>query len=164
MAASEAERTAREALMHLYLEAWNLHEPDAVAAFFSSDAVYDDRGAGTVARGVNEIRAHVASVQISFSDLRFELQRAAHGGDFTAGEWISTMTHSGELEGLRATGRRVSSAGVDVATLDEKGQITHLISYYDSAAIMRELGLLPQRGSRLERAYVRAASVLPRRP
>ena len=149
--------------MHAYLEAWNLHDPDAVAAFFSSDAVYDDRGAGSVARGVDQIRAHVASVQAAFSDLRFELRRAAHGDDFTAGEWTATMTHSGELEGLRPTRRRVSSSGVDVATLDEKGQITHLVSYYDGAAIMRELGLLPQRGSRVERTLVRAASLLPRR-
>jgi steroid delta-isomerase-like uncharacterized protein len=163
-AASPAEKTAREALMHAYLEAWNLHDPDAVAAFFAPDAVYDDRGAGTVAGGVEAIRAHVASVQASFSDLHFELVRAAHGDDFTAGEWTATMTHSGELEGLRATGRRVTSAGVDVATLDDQGQITHLVSYYDGAAIMRELGVLPRRGSRLERAFVRAASLLPRRP
>jgi hypothetical protein len=74
------------------------------------------------------------------------------------------MTHSGDLEGLRATGRRVSSAGVDVATLDDQGRITHLVSYYDGAAIMRELGVLPAHGSRLERALVRAASILPRRP
>jgi len=114
--------------------------------------------------GAREASSRVASVQTGFSDLHFELQRAAHGDDFTAGEWTATMTHSGELEGLRATGRRVSSAGVDVATLDEKGQITHLVSYYDGAAIMRELGVLPPRGSRLERALVRAASLLPRRP
>ena len=150
--------------MHAYLEAWNLHNPDAVAAFFAPDAVYDDRGAGTVAGGIEAIRAHVASVQASFSDLHFELVRAAHGEDFTAGEWTASMTHNGELEGLRATGRQVSSAGVDVATLDEQGQISHLVSYYDGAAIMRELGVLPRRGSRLERAMVRAASLLPRRP
>jgi steroid delta-isomerase-like uncharacterized protein len=162
--AGPAERTAREALMHAYLEAWNLHDPNAVAAFFAPDAVYDDRGAGTVAGGIEAIRSHVATVQAAFSDLHFELVRAAHGDDFTAGEWTATMTHSGELEGLRATGRRVTSSGVDVATLDERGQITHLVSYYDGAAIMRELGVLPRRGSRLERAMVRAASLLPRRP
>jgi steroid delta-isomerase-like uncharacterized protein len=160
----EAEATAREALMHAYLEAWNLHDPDAVAAFFAPDGVYDDRGAGALARGSAAIRAHVASVQSAFSNLCFELQRAAHGTDFTAGEWTATMTHSGELEGLRATGRRVSSAGVDVATLDDQGRISHLVSYYDGAAIMRELGVLPPRGSRLERALARAASLLPRRP
>ena len=150
--------------MHAYLEAWNLHDPDAVAAFFTTDAVYDDRGAGRVARGSDAIRRHVATVQAAFSDLRFELIRAAHGDEFTAGEWTATMTHSGELEGLKATGRKVRSAGVDVATIDESGRITHLVSYYDGAEIMRQLALLPPRGSRVERALVRAASILPRRP
>ena len=150
--------------MHAYLEAWNLHDPDAVAAFFSPDAVYDDRGAGRVARGNDAIRRHVATVQAAFSDLRFELVRAAHGDDFTAGEWTASMTHSGDLDGLKATGRRVRSAGVDVATLDEGSRITRLVSYYDGAEIMRQLALLPPRGSRVERALVRAASVIPRRP
>jgi len=160
---SEAERTAREALIRLYLEVWNLHDPDAVAAFFADDAVYDDRGAGIVARGAPRIRAHVAAVLAAFPDLHFKLCRAAHGREFTAGEWTATMTHGGDFEGLRATGRRVSSVGVDLATIDETGQITHLVSYYDGAAVMRALGLLPPRGSRVERAFVRAASLLPRR-
>jgi steroid delta-isomerase-like uncharacterized protein len=153
----------REQLMRAYLGAWNSHDPDAVAAFFAPGAVYDDRGAGVVVKGAEEILAHVASVQAAFGDLRFELVRAAHGEDFTAGEWTASMTHSGALEGLRASGRRVTSAGVDVATLDGEGRISHLVSYYDGAEIMRELGLLPGRGSRLERALVRAASLLPRR-
>jgi steroid delta-isomerase-like uncharacterized protein len=159
-----AEATARDALMHAYLEAWNSHDPAAVVAFFAPDGVYDDRGAGVVARGSGKIRAHVAEVIAAFGDLHFELVRAAHGDDFTAGEWKAVMTHGGELDGLRATGRRVQSEGVDVATLDDEVRISHLVSYYDGAAIMRELGLLPARGSRLERGMLRAASLLPRRP
>ena len=159
-----AESTAREALLYAYLEAWNSHDPGSVAEFFATDGIYDDRGAGVVAHGMPEIRAHVASVMTAFPDLRFELTRSAHADDFTAGEWRATMTHSGELEGLRATGRRLSSEGVDVATLDDEVRVSHLVSYYDGAAIMRELGILPQRGSRVERAALRAASLLPRRP
>jgi steroid delta-isomerase-like uncharacterized protein len=161
--AADAQATAREALMHAYLEAWNLHDPDAVAEFFAADATYDDRGAGRVAKGREAIRAHVASVQAAFPDLRFELLRAAHGDGFTAGEWTASMTHGGELEGLRPTGRRLTSAGVDVAALDGDDRIAHLVSYYDGAAIMRVLGLLPRRDSWLERALVRAASIVPRR-
>ena len=52
--------------MHAYLEAWNLHDPEAVATFFAPDAVYDDRGAGRVMGGIAAIRAHVARVQSSF--------------------------------------------------------------------------------------------------
>src|SRR5438094_9802726 len=94
--------TEREQLMQAYLDAWNSHSADAVAAFFAPGATYDDRGAGAVARGTDEIRAHLASVQAAFPDLRFELVRAAHGEDFTAGEWKARMTHEGALDGLRA--------------------------------------------------------------
>ena len=72
------------------------------------------------------------------------------------------MTHTGTFEGLAPTGRVVESAGVDAATLDGEGRIRHLASYYDGAEIMRDLGLLPARGSRTEGALVRAASALTR--
>jgi hypothetical protein len=74
------------------------------------------------------------------------------------------MTHLGEFEGLRPTRRVVKSAGVDVATLEANGLIARLDSYYDGAEIMRDLGLLPARRSRMERALVRAASLVRRRP
>jgi|GEM_PF-417669 len=162
MAATGTE-TGREALMQAYLAAWNSRDADRVAAFFTDDATYDDRGAAAIAHGRAGIRAHVASVHAAFPDLRFELVRAAHGEDFTAGEWRAEMTHGGTLDGLRATGRRLHSEGVDVATLDGEGRIAHLVSYYDGAELMRGLGLLPARGSRAERLALRAASLLPRR-
>jgi steroid delta-isomerase-like uncharacterized protein len=153
----------REELMRAYLGAWNDRDADAIASFFTDDAVYADHGAGATARGRDGIREHAARVHTGFPDLRFELVRAAHGDDFTAGEWRSTMTHLGDFEGLRPTGRVVESSGVDVATVDGEGRIVRLDSYYDGAEIMRDLGLLPARGSRVERALVRAASLVRRR-
>jgi steroid delta-isomerase-like uncharacterized protein len=152
--------------MASYLEAWNDRDPARIASFFTDDAVYEDRGAGAVFHGPAEIAAHAARVHAGFPDLEFELVRAAHGDDFTAGEWRSRMTHSGSFEGLAATGRMVQSAGVDVATVDERGRIRHLVSFYDGAEIMRELGLLPKRRSRTERMLVAVASAsrLLRRP
>ena len=155
------ETIEREQLSGEYLAAWNSHDPEAVAAFFASDAVYDDRGAAELARGREAIRAHAERVMAAFPDLRFELIRVAHGEGFSAGEWRAEMTHRGELSGLAPTGRRAASAGVDVATVGEDGLITHLVSYYDGAAIMRDLGLLPRHGSRAERGLLRAASVIP---
>lgn len=152
----------REALMRDYLAAWNDRDAARIASFFADDAVYEDRGAGAVLHGPGEIAAHAARVHAGFGDLEFELVRAAHGDEFTAGEWRSRMTHTGTFEGLAPTGRVVESAGVDVATLDGEGRIRHLASYYDGAEIMRDLGLLPDRGSRTERALVRAASALTR--
>jgi steroid delta-isomerase-like uncharacterized protein len=151
--------TDREALQRDYLAAWNARDAERIASFFAPGATYDDRGAGEVARGPEAIRAHAARLHGAFSDLQFELVRSAHGEDFSAGEWRSRMTHTGELDGLAPSGRVVESAGVDVATLDSEGRITHLVSYYDGAQIMRDLGVLPARGSRAERALARLASL-----
>jgi steroid delta-isomerase-like uncharacterized protein len=153
----------REELMRAYLGAWNDRDANAIASFFTDDAVYADHGAGATAHGHDGIRKHAARVHTGFPDLRFELVRAAHGDDFTAGEWRSVMTHLGDFEGLRPTGRVVESSGVDVATVDGEGRIVRLDSYYDGAEIMRALGVLPARGSRVERALVRAASLVRRR-
>jgi steroid delta-isomerase-like uncharacterized protein len=124
---------ARERLAYDYLQAWNGHDPAAVAAFFAPDALYDDRGAGETARGRDAIRAHAGRVMRAVPDLRFELVRVAHGADFSCAEWRCEMTHRADLFGLAATGRRACSAGIDVATLDEQELITHLVSYYDGA-------------------------------
>jgi steroid delta-isomerase-like uncharacterized protein len=156
------EGAEREKLMRDYLAAWNARDAERIASFFAEGAVYDDRGAGAVARGPAEIRVHAARVHSAFPDLHFELVRAAHGEEFTAGEWRSRMTHRGEIDGLTPTGRVVESAGVDVATLDGDGRITHLVSYYDGAEIMRDLGVLPARGSRAERVLARLAALAGR--
>jgi len=150
----------RTELMSAYLAAWNARDAKRIASFFADGAVYEDRGAGTTARGSGEIEIHAERIHHAFPDLRFDLVRAAHGEDFTAGEWRSRMTHTGSFDGLAPTGKVVESSGVDVATLDEAGEIVHLASYYDGAAIMRSLGLLPARASRLERALVRGYSAI----
>jgi steroid delta-isomerase-like uncharacterized protein len=159
MDGTAATEVDRDALNRDYLAAWNARDADRIASFFAEDAVYDDRGTGVVARGRAEIRAHAARVHAAFEDLTFEVFRIANGDDFITGEWRSRMTHTGEFEGLAATGRVVESGGVDVATLDSEGRITHLVSYYDGAQIMRDLGVLPARGSGSERALVRLASL-----
>ena len=154
----------RERLTEDYLEAWNSHSPTAVAAFFADVATYDDTGTGRVLRNRAEIEAYVAEVMSAFPDLRFEIVRSAHGDEATMSEWRAEMTHRGGLEGLAPTGRRIRSAGVDVATLDGEGLVCHLVSYYDGAEIMRALGLLPRRHSRAEKLLLRLASLRPGRP
>jgi len=153
----------RERLAEDYLAAWNSQDPAAVAGFFADGATYDDRGTGRILSGRAQIETYVADVIAAFPDLRFEIVRSAHADGFTMSEWRAAMTHRGELEGLAATGRRITSAGVDVASLGEDGLIAHLVSYYDGAEIMRALGLLPARHSRAERLLLRLASLRPGR-
>ena len=159
MATATVDTAERERILRDYQAAWNARDAERIASFFTEGAVYDDRGAGEIARGPAEIAAHAARLHAAFSDLHFEMVKAAHADGFTMGHWTSRMTHAGEIDGLAATGRVVESEGVDVATLDAEGRITHLVSFYDGAQIMRDLGVLPARGSRAERALARLASI-----
>lgn len=152
----------RERILRDYQAAWNARDAERIASFFTADAVYDDRGAGEVATGPAEIAAHAARIHAAFGDLRFEMVEAAHAAGFTMGHWTSRMTHVGKIDSLAPTGRVVTSEGVDVATLDAEGRITHLVSFYDGAQIMRDLGVLPARGSRAERALAKLASLAGR--
>lgn len=102
-ASTEAVPSGREALMLDYLAAWNARDAERIASFFSDDAVYDDRGAGALVRGREQIRAHAARVHAAFPDLNFELVRSAHGDDFTAGERRSPRFPRGSVD---ASGRR----------------------------------------------------------
>ena len=158
MATTTVDTAERERIQRDYLAAWNARDAERIASFFTEDAVYDDRGAAEVARGRAAIAAHAAKVHAAFGDLRFEMVRSAHAEDFSAGHWTSQMTHTGTIEGFAASGRVITSEGVDVATLDAEGRITHLVSFYDAAQILRDLGVLPARGSRAERALAKLAS------
>jgi hypothetical protein len=63
------------------------------------------------------------------------------GGTFTGGP----------LQGVRATGTRIEIEGADIVRVED-GLIRRLDSYWDDAALARQLGLLPAKGSRPERA------------
>jgi steroid delta-isomerase-like uncharacterized protein len=147
-----------EAQASEYVAAWNEHDPSKIASFLAPGGVYEDTGAGVTVRGPDALREHAAAILSAFPDLRFELVRVATGDGFVAAEWRARMTHRGNFSGLQPSGRRLHSAGVDVATLDREGKVTHLVSHYDGAAILRQLGILPARGSRAERLTARLVS------
>lgn len=60
-----------------------------------------------------------------------------------AGEWRMTGTHSGEgfPPGVPPTGKPFDIKGTDVWTVDGEGRATSVRAYYDTATLVRQLGL-----------------------
>jgi ketosteroid isomerase-like protein len=52
-----------------YLDAWNAHDPAAVARYMADDAIYEDVALGRVLHGPSEIAEQVTRAS---SDFRFE--------------------------------------------------------------------------------------------
>ena len=126
-----------------YLDAWNAHDPAAVARYMADDAIYEDVALGRVLHGPSEIAAFVAEATGASSDFRFEEVTLFTAGSEYANEWIMTGTNDREVEGVPATGRSFRVRGASVGKLDASGRIVENRDYYNLAELLTQLGILP---------------------
>ena len=126
-----------------YLDAWNAHDPAAVARYMADDAIYEDVALGRVLHGPSEIAAFVEEATRASSNFRFEeVSLFTAGGDY-ANEWIMTGTNDREVQGVPATGRSFRVRGASVGKLDTSGRIVENRDYYNLAEMFAQLGIQP---------------------
>jgi steroid delta-isomerase-like uncharacterized protein len=126
------------AIAEKWIAAWNSHSPDKMIPLFTADIFYEDVAFGEVSHGSAELRKFAASEFEGVPDLELKLLRAdVHGGHGTI-EWI----FSGTDKGVFNTGKKFSVRGVSVIDVRD-GKISRNLDFYDSATIMRQVGLLP---------------------
>ena len=125
------------------IAAWNTHDPHLIEALFVEDCVLEDCAIAVPLRGHRGLRRAVLFNFLAFPDVRFELISQIQEGDRVAIEWRAEGTHSGRFMGIPATRRRVNLEGISLLTLRD-GQIARLRRVWDIAAVIRQLGLLPE--------------------
>ncbi|MBZ5549162.1 MAG: ester cyclase [Acidobacteriia bacterium] len=131
-----AERDA--AVAEKWIAAWNSHSPDKMLPVFTDDIFYEDVAFGEVSHGSAQFRKFAASEFEGVPDLELKLVRAnVHGGHGTI-EWV----FSGTDKGVFKTGKKFSVRGVSVIDVRD-GKIARSLDFYDSATIMRQVGVLP---------------------
>ena len=122
--------------------AWETDEgASAVAAHFADDGVLYDMTALEPVRGRAAIEEALGVFTRAFNPLSFESVLVADDGTTAVVEWIATGVHSGELDGIAATGRTVKLHGVNLMTFASDGKVTQERSYWDSGALLRQLGV-----------------------
>lgn len=119
--------------------AWNTHDPDKVAAAFTSDVVYEDAAFGEVAHGSAELKKMAAGFFAAVPDLKLELVSVTSCGKGGSAEWV----FSGTDTGLYKTGKKFSVRGASVFQL-RGAKFSSNTDYYDSASLMRQVGVLPK--------------------
>jgi steroid delta-isomerase-like uncharacterized protein len=99
-------------------------------------------------------RAYFEELFAAIPDSRHEVLDVISEDDRVAVRWRLTGSFAGRpYQGIRATGQQIVQEGVDVLTVEE-GLIVSNHAYWDDAATARQLGLMPPRGSRRERALL----------
>jgi steroid delta-isomerase-like uncharacterized protein len=134
----KAASTDASAVAEQWIAAWNSHNPDKMLPLFTDDVFYEDVAFGEVSHGKTELRKFVAEEYEGAPDLELKLVRADIQGGHGTIEW----TFSGTDKGVFKTGKKFSVRGVSVIDL-RGGKISRNLDFYDSATIMRQVGVLP---------------------
>ena len=136
--AASAGRDQATGLVQSNFAAWNAHDAEKVASLYTDDVIYEDVAFGLKAHGHAELRNMAAGFFANVPDLKLEIVRNTSMGNHGAVEWV----FSGTDVGIYKTGKKFSVRGASVYEL-RGGKFSSNRDYYDSAGIMRQVGILP---------------------
>lgn len=124
-------------------DALNAHDIDRFIQFFAPDVEYHSAPLPQPIKGREAVAEIFRAYLRGFPDLRFTIEQMLQSGEHVVTRWKSTGTHKGEFMGLPPTGRSGGEIhGCNVGEI-KNGQITRLWSYWDSASLLRQLGVMP---------------------
>lgn len=121
-----------------FLEAWNAHDPEAIAAQFTPDGVRHQfalpearlAGRDAIAQGVGAVLHAVPDTSIEVRS-----QSIGQDGQVTV-EWTFAGSLQNDFPGMPANGASFSLPGISVYTLAEDGQIIEERAYWDTATLL----------------------------
>ncbi len=97
-------------------------------------------------QGPELLKRLVQAYRGAFPDLRMTIDDAGQAGDKVFVQWHAEGTHRGELEGLAATGARVTVTGISIDRWQD-GKVVESWSQWDNLGLARQLGAAPPEGS-----------------
>lgn len=100
----------------------------------------------TVSFTHEEGRREALGWRAAFPDLKVVVDHVIAEGDKVAIRWTATGTNTGNGNGITATGRKVETSGT-VLLRFEDGKLAEEWVAGDAMGLMRQLGLLPPRGT-----------------
>jgi steroid delta-isomerase-like uncharacterized protein len=122
-------------LLQQMVEAINATDSAALAALYTEDGIHEDVPASVEVRGREDIAAFVDTALGQFQDVQFAPVSARQAGDLAVLEYDLSVTDP-------ASERPLTYRGVLVFELNGN-LIRRSADYYDVAAILGQLGMLP---------------------
>ncbi len=127
-------------------EAYNQHDPAAVARLYAEDGTHEDIAHGRAKTGPHEIAAGLDKFFGWFPDAHWEPQAGIVGADGReAVAYLLTATLQARMGSVIPRGQKVSLRGVQVLQL-HKGLIRRSEDYWDAASLQRQLTMAEGKG------------------
>jgi steroid delta-isomerase-like uncharacterized protein len=122
-----------------WIDGWNSTDPEKLVAAFTPDGVYEDVAFGITKKGSAELRELHKFFHNAVGGLYVKLVDTHVADGHGTIEWVFGGT---DVDVFR-TGKPFSVRGVSVIEISD-GRISRNLDYYDAAAIMRQVGVLPE--------------------
>jgi steroid delta-isomerase-like uncharacterized protein len=161
------DRESTRELLDRWAEAWASRDAERLLALVTDDVTWYDPSLPETACGKAAARDYLVDTFRAFPDLTVATPEEPYysaEAPRCALPWIISGTFEGPLEGpgFAPTGKRFEIGGVDVYEL--RGELfCRIVSRYDTSDMLRQLGVLPERGGRAERIMARLQRLSARR-
>jgi len=134
--ASQMETALRD-----YYAAWNAHDVERIASFFTDDCVYDDVPMGAPTHGKEELKASWGAFFPTCPDFKIEVKAIFATGDRAGSEWVLSGTQAADWPGMPSTGKGFSIAGASIMEL-QGHKIKRNSDYWDMVSMLTQLGVM----------------------
>ena len=129
--------TAREFVAQVL----NGHDPERARDFFTADVAWHGGALGTVT-GVDTVVPLLGGFIDALTDVDAAEQDVIASGDLVALRLVVSATHTGDLLGVPATGRRIQWDAVDIYRVTDDRRISEQWAFEDLAAILSQAGAI----------------------
>jgi len=131
------------ALVRTSYAGWNSHDATAWLKNFSDDVIFESQTLPkSPVKGHDGMRSVMQLYTSAFPDTHLAVVQEMASGSFVVTQVKATGTHRGELSGIPPTNRHVT---LDMCFISEcrNGKIVHSWSFWDTGALLRQLGVMP---------------------
>ena len=132
--------TSPRGLAETFVTMLNEHDPDLVDRFVARDYVNHNVFVGD---GREANRKFWAGFFAALPDLTATMEDLVISGDRVVGRFVYRGTHTGELMGIPATGRRVEMRSIDIWRVQDDMFVEHW-DELNTLQLLQQLGVLPQ--------------------
>jgi steroid delta-isomerase-like uncharacterized protein len=129
------------------IDAFNSGKLDDWVSMVAEDAELVTPMAGTI-KGRDAIKGHFVQMRETFPDAHIDVHKMIAEGNTVVVEYTFTGTHKGPMrtatgETIPPTNRTLTGPALDIGVIDDRGMLTSLRQYFDTARGLQQLGLMP---------------------
>jgi len=120
--------------------AWNAHDVERIAAFYTDDCFKEDIAVGKATHGKEPMKVLVSGAFSAIPDMKIELVTLFYCGESAATEWTMSGSYSSDYPGFpQAAGRHFSVRGASIMEL-RNGKISRISDYWNFASFLQQVG------------------------